>query len=67
MQGVNRRKRRCGSMFRSPVQNQQYPIYMIDPILFAFPCSCIALVIGSYMTQDEKDVEKGFVASIEAD
>lgn len=57
----------CRYIFGRDLLFDTYPIYMIDPILFAFPCSCIALVIGSYMTQDEKDVEKGFVASIEAD
>ena len=44
----------CRMFFGRDILFESYPIYMIDPILFAFPCSSLALVLGSYMTQEKE-------------
>lgn len=48
----------CRMLFGRDILFESYPVYLIDPILFAFPCSSLALVFGSYMTRNkEVDVE----------
>ena len=48
----------CRMLFGRDILFTSYPVYLIDPILFAYPCSSLALVFGSYMTRNkEVDVE----------
>ena len=52
----------CRFLFGRDVLIETYPIYMIDPIIFALPCSSFALIIGSLLDKkaqtDDKVISK---------
>ena len=49
----------CRLLFGKDILVDIYPWYMVDPILFAFPCSCLALFLGSYKPQISMSVRRG--------
>lgn len=42
----------CNSIFGVDCLFQTYPFYMIDPILMAFPLTCVTIVVFSLLTRD---------------
>ncbi|MDL2241371.1 sodium:solute symporter family protein [Bacteroidales bacterium OttesenSCG-928-L03] len=47
----------CKALFGKDVLVEAYPVYMIDPIIFALPLSVLAIVVVSLATQPQKSVD----------